>query len=152
MRDSNFINYLKTLPSEDWSRMVTSRWSVKDVVAHMVGWEKGDAEVIREAWELKIKPWWLLTDNYDEFNAKSVEFYKDYTPEELIAEWQMWQDKVREEVERVGEENLRSHPDLFAWVFEGVDDDRRDGTLSHYKHHYSQIKRTLGRDGRKGLR
>src|SRR5688572_18897186 len=99
MRDSKFINYLKTLQPEDWSKMATSQWTVKDVVAHMVGWEKGDAEVIRGAWKLKTKPWWLVTDNYDEFNAQSVEFYKNCTPEELLAEWQMWQEKVQEAVD-----------------------------------------------------
>ena len=72
---------------------------MKDVVAHMVGWERGDVEEIKRIWETKTPPWWKNDPNYDEFNYKWVGFYKDYTPEQLIAEWEMWQRKVTKEVE-----------------------------------------------------
>jgi hypothetical protein len=61
----------------------------------------------------------------------------------LITEWGMWQQKVQEEIYRIGEENLKTRPDLFNWLFEGVKDNRNDGTESHYKHHYNQIKKAL---------
>ena len=145
MPDSNFISYLKTLKPEDWSKMVTSKWAVKDVVAHMIGWEKGDVEVIRQTWETKKWPWWFeSSDGYDDYNAKFVEFYKNYMPEQLITEWEMWQQKVQEEINKIGEENLKTRPDLFSWLFEGIEDTRSTGTDSHYKHHYLQIKKALG--------
>ena len=76
----DFIGYLKKLDSEDWNKQVTERWTVKDVTAHMVGWERKDVEEIRRIWETKSPPWWKNNPNYDEFNAKWVEFYKKYTP------------------------------------------------------------------------
>lgn len=144
MPDPDFISFLKTLKPEDWQAMVTDKWSVKDVVAHMVGWEKGDVKGIGQAWQTKTPPWWVDTEDYNNFNAQSVEFYKDFTPEQLIAEWEYWQNQVQKEIDRIGEANLRSRPDLFAWLFEGTEDDRDSGEESHYKHHYNQIRRALG--------
>src|SRR5271170_3412884 len=99
----DFIAYLKTLKPEDWNKMATPKWSVRDVVAHMVGWEKRDPEIIRKTWKTKQLPWWMASQGeYDTFNAENVEFYKNYTPEELITEWEKWQRAVRTEIDRIG--------------------------------------------------
>lgn len=132
----DFISYLKTLKPEDWNTMVTSKWTVKDVVAHMVGWEKGDPDAIQKAWTTKQPPWWMGFDNYDEFNQKAVEEYKHFSPAQLIQEWEKWQAHIQHEIERFGEGNLRSRPDLFGWLFD-------EGEDSHYNHHYKQIKEAL---------
>lgn len=58
MSDPDFIAFLKTLKPENWGKMATSKWTVKDVVAHMVGWERGDVEAIKTSWETKEQPWW----------------------------------------------------------------------------------------------
>ena len=114
-----FIDYLKTLKPEDWNKMATSKWAVKDVVAHMVGWETGDVKKIKRIWETKHPPWWKVSPNYDDFNAKWVDFYKDYTPQQLLEEWEMWQEKVEEEVDKIGYlDNIKTRPDLFDWLIE----------------------------------
>lgn len=132
----DFIAYLKTLQPEDWDKKVNKNWTVKDVVAHMVGWEKGDVDVIRTAWETKQAPWFMNTDDYDEFNRKAVEYYKDYSSNELIEEWEKWQQRVQDEIDSIGEDNLRSRMDLFGWLF-------KTGDGSHYDEHYKQIKTTV---------
>ncbi len=134
MPELDFIPYLKTLKPEDWDKMATAKWTVKDVVAHMVGWEKGDAEAIRRAYETKQPPWWVGVKDYDEFNQKSVDFYKNCTSEQLIAEWERWQREVEKEIARIGEDNLKKFPELFSWLSE-------TGDYSHYGHHYRQIKK-----------
>jgi len=142
--EMGFISYLKTLKPKDWNVKVTDKWTVKDVVAHMVGWERGDVEEIKRIWETKTPPWWKNDPNYDEFNYKWVGFYKDYTPEQLIAEWEMWQRKVTKEVGKIGYSNIKSRPDLFDWL---IEDKNNNYTLneggSHYEHHYNQIKKAL---------
>lgn len=134
--DIDFISYLKTLKPEDWKRRVNNKWTVKDVVAHMVGWERGDPEAIYKAWKTKKPPWWMETDDYDDFNRENVENYKNYTPEQLINEWERWQNFLQREMDKVGEENLRSRPDLFGWLFE-------EGEGSHYEHHFKQIREVV---------
>ena len=136
MADDEFIAYLKTLKSEDWGKMATDKWAVKDVVAHMVGWERQDPKTLRESWEKKEVPWWIKERNFDEFNQRSVEDFKDHTPEKLIAEWGMWQKKVQEEIDRIGYDNLCLYPDVFDYFISG-----RVG--KHYQHHLNQIKRAI---------
>ncbi len=143
MPDIRFVEYLKTLKPEDWGKKATSKWTVKDVVAHMVGWERHDVEVIKNSWETKTPPWWKSKNEDDAFNAKWVEYYKDYKPEELVTEWEKWQDAVSNVIANIGSENLRARPDLFDWLFEGVDDNRTNGKPSHYKHHYNQVKQIV---------
>lgn len=109
---------------------------VRDVVAHLIGWEKGDPEAIRKAWETKEPPWWLKTRNYDEFNEKNVEYYRKYTPVQLIDGLEKYQKQVQEEIDRIGEDNLRAYPDFFGYLFDETDD-------SHYAHHYRQIVERL---------
>lgn len=130
--------------------MATSSWTVHDVVAHMVGWEKRDAEVIPVYWATKKRePWMSTSEEWDAFNRNEVEGRKNRTSQQLIEEWEMWQRKVDDEINEIGLENMRSRPDLFDWLFEGGDTKGGAYTLSeggsHYKHHYEQIKKAIAR-------
>ncbi|HUC02220.1 MAG TPA: maleylpyruvate isomerase N-terminal domain-containing protein [Candidatus Paceibacterota bacterium] len=141
----DFIAYLKTLQPDDWNRMATPKWTVKDVVAHMVGWERGDIEEIERIWKTKAPPWWKANPDYDSFNRKWVEFYKDYTPAELITEWELWQKKMEEEVDKIGYDNLKAHPELFGWLIEDGDQYTLSQGGSHYRHHYEQVKKVVNK-------
>lgn len=143
----NFIEYLKSLRPKDWNTKVTDKWTVKDVVAHMVGWEKRDAEVIPIFWETKKKaPWMSTREEWDKFNDIWVEYYRDYTPEELMAEWEVWQKKITEEIDKIGH-NLKARPDLFDWLLDGGEGSSNVFTMnadgSHYQHHLKQIRQAL---------
>lgn len=131
----DLLAYCRTLKPEDWSKSVNGKWTVKDIVAHLVGWEREVALELPKAWSGKKQPWFMADSNYDDFNATSVNYYKNYSPEELLAEWEKWQKAINVQVERIGEENLRQQPD-FGWVF----DDGEDG---HYGKHYRQIQRAV---------
>lgn len=133
----DFITYLKTLKPSDWEVKVNNNWTVKDLVAHMVGWEKIDSEIIKETWQTKRRPWFYETDDFDGFNMKNVEFYKSYTPNQLIKEWEMWQELSQDEINRIEEDRLRSYPKLFGWLF-GL-----DNYISHYSKHFNQIRKVL---------
>jgi len=144
----DFIAYLKTLKPEDWNKKATAKWTIKDVVAHMVGWERRDAEIIPIFWETdKKSPWMSTKEEWDEFNKKWVEFYKNYTPDRLIAEWETWQKRVTEEIDKIGYEKIKARPDLFDWLIEDDNDSKDTYTLSeggsHYEHHYKQIKKAV---------
>ncbi len=130
----DFLTYLKALPSDAWQDNVNEVWTVKDVVAHLVGWERECANVLQKVWDSKKEPWFLVTDEYDDFNARNVEEYKDCTPEQLLVEWEKWQNTLNEKIKEIGEENLRANPKLFAWVFDEGDD-------SHYEQHFQQIQK-----------
>jgi predicted restriction endonuclease len=143
----DFITYLKTLKSDDWNKMATSQWTVKDVVAHMVGWERRDAEVIPIFWKTKKRePWMSTRAEWDEFNRKEVERYTNYAPQQLLDEWQMWQKKVKEEIDKIGYDNIKSRSDLFDWILEDEGHYTLNEGGSHYEHHYEQIKNAVQKD------
>jgi hypothetical protein len=132
----DLISYCKTLKPEDWQKKVNSKWTVKDVIAHMVGWEKAATEALAQCWLSKKSPWFLETSKYSEFNAKSVEHYKNYSPNELLAEWQIWQAEMDKQIKEIGEVKLRAAGSQWSWVF---DEDEN----SHSLQHYLQIKKAL---------
>lgn len=138
VKEDSIISYLKTLNIEDWNLKVTSKWTVKDVVAHLVGWEKRCSQLISPIWENKRRDDWLdKNEEFDDFNKKAVEYYRNYTPEELISEFKKWQNAVQIKIDKIGEKNLKTRMDLFDWLFEESED-------SHYNHHLRQIKKTTG--------
>ncbi|MBI4128242.1 MAG: maleylpyruvate isomerase N-terminal domain-containing protein [Parcubacteria group bacterium] len=141
MSKRDFISYLKTLKPEDWEKPATEKWTVKDVVAHMIGWERIDPQVIQETWRTKKRPWFYETDDFDDFNRKSVADYRGYTPDQLIAEWEKYQQLVQEEIDRIGEKKLRAEPSLFGWLFD--QEEKEDG---HYNHHLRQVKNAVQKE------
>lgn len=125
--------------------MATPQWTVKDVVAHMVAWEKRDAEIIPFFWKTKKRePWMSVRVEWDEFNRKEVERYKNYTPKQLLDEWRMWQGKVRDEIAAIGADNIKAHPELFDWMITDAGHYTLNEGGSHYEHHYEQINKALG--------
>lgn len=133
MISSQFLSYLKTLQPADWSIKVSPKWTVKDVVAHMLGWEVEDAAVIPKTWATKEKPWFYLTEDYADFNQKAVARYRDLPPAQLVAEFERAQQRVQAEIDRIGADRLKTQPELFRWLFEEGDD-------SHYGHHLRRIQ------------
>lgn len=132
----DFTTYLRSLTLDDWSHKVTDLWDVKDVLAHLVGWEEADPEIIKKTWKTKQPPWWDLTDQFDEFNQKQIDRYRDFSPEQLLIEFEKNRTNVRSVIQEIGEEQLRTRLDLFGWLFD-------DSKQSHIAHHFSQIKSVL---------
>lgn len=135
MVTNQFIKFLKNLNQNDWKTLVDHNWTIKDVVAHLVGWEKECAMLLPVLWSQKKRAWFLDTEDYSDFNKRSVDHYKDFTSEELLSEWNKWVSALDEEIKRIGDEKLKNRPELFDWVF---DED-------HYLEHFEQVKKILGK-------
>ncbi len=134
--ESDLISFLHALSLADWQIKVTNLWTVKDVVAHLVGWTRGDPATIRKAWATKQQPWFYQTDDYDEFNRRNVDFYRPYSPARLLNEWVKWRQRVDKTITRIGPGQLQARSDLFRWLFDYEPN-------SHEKIHLKQIKRAI---------
>ena len=128
-----YYQTIKKLQPEDWNKKIDDNWTVKDVVSHLVGWEREAAIQLPFVWETKRKPWFVENKNYDEFNQKSVEQFSKLTTEELLQEWEMWSQKLEKEIDEITEGQLREYGDLFDWVFDYGDN-------SHYEYHMREIE------------
>lgn len=123
----------KNLKPADWNKHVDNDWTVKDVVAHLVGWERESALQLPKIWITKRKPWFLETKNYDEFNQRSIEQFGRLSTTELLHEWKHWSEKFLHELNKITEEQIEEYSELYDWAVESGDD-------SHYSHHIKQIK------------
>ncbi len=129
------ISFFKNLKPEDWEKPVTKLWKVKDVLAHLVGWEREAAQELPKAWENSEDPWFMDTDNFNNFNAEIYEEYKDFSPAQLLAELKEWQNALDEEIERIGEDDIRNS-NYSEWVFD-------EGREPHFEHHINQVRQAL---------
>lgn len=133
----SFIEYLRNLNPEDWNVKATDKWTVKDVVAHLVGWEKEVANTLEVSRKTGEPAWFMKQENWDKFNKQNTEFYKDYSLEKLLNEWEMWQKKLEVKIKELGEQELRDDKDV-EYLFDEGDD-------NHYEHHWKQIRKALGK-------
>lgn len=133
-----FFTFLKDLTKEEWKVKVNKNWTVKDVVAHLVGWEREDAETIFKLWKTQKRAWFLETTNFDDFNKKWVGEYSDFSPQELIEEWEHWYKVLNWRIRKIGIDRLKSKPKLFGWLF-------NEGDNNHYYIHLKQIKKALNK-------
>jgi len=133
--NKNTPDFFKNLKESDWRIPVTKKWKVKDVLSHLIGWERECAKELVKVFETRSKPWFMATDNYDEFNEKIYQEFKDYSPRVLISELEKWQGILEDGIKKFGEDKIRQMSDM-GWVFDEGDD-------PHFEHHLSQIKKAL---------
>lgn len=133
---TEFLKLLENLTPDQWNIKVNKNWTIKDCVAHLVGWEKECVGELKKYWKTKNKPWFLKTDDFSKFNSKSINKYKNYQPKKIITEWKKWQKIFEEVIEIIGEDRIRKDKELSDWVFDEYND-------NHYLEHLKQIKKAL---------
>lgn len=129
------LSFLKNLKDSDWDVEVTKKWKVKDVLSHLIGWERECAKELVKVFETGNEPWFMLADNYDEFNEKIYQEFRDYSPASLISELEKWQNTLESEIKKIGENKIRQRPRM-GWVF-------NEGGEPHFEHHMNQVKDAL---------
>ena len=134
---TEFIDFLASLAESQWQTKVNDDWTVKDVIAHLIGWAYEVAGVLPAVWETGEEPWFCKTCDYDEFNDGNVRRYKGLSPKETLAEYIRSEEIVKREIDRIGESRLRAEPDKYGWLFD-------EGPNGHWVSHFRQIKKALG--------
>lgn len=127
--------FFKNLKESDWDIPVTKKWRVKDVASHLIGWERECAKELVKVFETGNEPWFVLNDNYDEFNERTCREFKDYSPKALISELEKWHGILDDEIKKIGEDKIKQRPNM-DWVFD-------EGDESHFEHHIKQIKNAI---------
>lgn len=135
---AEFMNFLASLTESQWQARVNDDWTIKDVIAHLIGWAYEVAGVLPTVWATGEEPWFCRTSDYDEFNDGNVCRYKDLSPEETLTEYMRSEEVVKAEVAKIGESTLRESGG-YGWLFD-------EGPNAHWINHFRQIKTALGRD------
>lgn len=133
----NIVKFFKSLNQGDWFKKVTDKWTVKDVLAHLVGWNREVVVELRNTFEKGTEPWFMEVDDYTEFNEKIYNEFKDKSPEKLLSEFEKWEKAWGNEIKNIGEDKIRQRKNT-DWVF-----DEGEGGESHFEHYINQIKKAL---------
>ena len=85
---ANFQDAIKGLDRDQLQRVFYGDWSVRDIVAHMLGWEREMAEALRRiARGERPTPEGVDYSNADEWNAKFSARLRQQLPSTVLAEW-----------------------------------------------------------------
>lgn len=114
--------------------MATSTKTVKDVLAHLVGWQR---EVVVE-FEKSLRgeePWFISITNYDDFNGRIDKEFKTVSTKVLLKEFRKWDQILEQRISELGEDVLRRRKEA-EWVFDEGDD-------GHFLEHLNQMKQAI---------
>ncbi len=134
--NQEILQFCDELQPSDWQKMATSTKTVKDVLAHLVGWQR---EVATE-FEKSIRgqePWFISVSNYDDFNDRIDKEFKTISAKDLLKEFRKWDDTLERRISELGEDMLRRRKEA-EWVFDEGDD-------GHFLEHFNQIKRATNK-------
>jgi hypothetical protein len=139
---ADLLRALDGLPPELWTKSgVTSRWSVKDLVAHLVSYEILLEEALMSVYG--PGPWPTLEAmGRKTFNAEQVEARASRTPGELLKELNDTHARVMALVDAMPPERLRETGTI-PWYGEAyaLDDFIVYTNYAHKREHCAQIRR-----------
>jgi hypothetical protein len=131
-----FLDALKNLPDALLDQKgVVGEWSIKNVLAHLTGWESVVTHLLPERLASGIKPEILSVIGADEdaWNAQQVASHEQFTPEEQLDEFEQTRQALFHVLSNVGEEALnRQHPwpewegTLATYIFEEIGGHERE--------------------------
>ncbi|MBP1989341.1 DinB family protein [Paenibacillus eucommiae] len=138
----SFTNLLQQISEETWNSSIEQgKWTVKDIVSHIMLWDKYFYE---EAIE-KIasdKPVTLRHLNYDDFNSEAIEYGKTITTNELLEKAVFYRKKIIGDISSLSEETVnRSYLDGSGHVF-SIPQYLKD-FIWHDQHHMVPLKEYL---------
>ncbi|OPA73794.1 hypothetical protein BVG16_27325 [Paenibacillus selenitireducens] len=144
----SFIPYVMTLNDLDeahWnSSLEEGKWSLKDVISHIMLWDKYFYEEAIEKIKQK-KPLTVRHLNFDEFNANAREYAKTQTKEGIVQQFVDYRTKIIHDISGLSEEE---------YVQEYLDGDQNKfsireyliGFVPHDEHHKKQIENYVQRN------
>ena len=130
------LDALKSLPDALLDRKgVVGEWSIKNVLAHLAGWEHVVTQFLPERLARGIEPEILSVMGADEdaWNAQQVNSAERFTPKEQLEEFERTRQALFQVLRDVGEEALnRQHPwpewegTLATYIFEEIGGHERE--------------------------
>lgn len=108
---------------------VCGRWSPKDIVSHIVGWEREVARRFRMFLAGQTED---VEYDIDSFNAQSVASRRQLSWEQVIDELKAAQKELKGVNEAIRYENLTTESRFQEWV---------ETLCRHYEHHMAQIQK-----------
>jgi len=112
----NLMQTIEDVPSEDMAiRESIGKWSVKDVLNHIIVWEEEAAKAF-EIWKIGIEPDWLHITDLDEFNNSTVEKRRRTPLSKIIKHLQLVHNGVIENIKSVADSEYNNRGGIPGWL------------------------------------
>ena len=127
--ESDFIQTVKNIdPGISEQVGVCGNWSIKQVVAHITGWEK---EVIKRFRDFSTGKAANVKYDIDDFNRRSVESRSNLSWNDTVKELEAAQQELQLLNDSLDEQKINKDKKFVEWTLI---------LLKHYKHHNAQLK------------
>jgi hypothetical protein len=132
---------LKVLEHVDADLQISPDWTVKEVLAHLSGWDACIAASLeahsrgeRSSSESSLEP--------DDFNQESVAAREDLSFEQVVEDWEAQRQNLNSVIVEMAEEKFQA-PAVFPWGQVGAVEDIVRGFAAHERRHAEEIQRLL---------
>jgi hypothetical protein len=103
----NILAEAASLSIEQQDRVFLGSWSVKDVLAHLIGWDHTNLEAVKRVLEGQVPAFYGHHDrDWQAYNAMLVEKYKRNSFQELLVSAQASQEKLIRFLQTISPENF----------------------------------------------
>jgi hypothetical protein len=125
---------------------LVGEWSIKNVLAHLNGWERIVVQIFPERLATGVTPKIISDMNADEdgWNARQVNSSEHMTPQEQMAQFQQTRQELLRLIHDIGEEGLQQQHPWSSWqgtvaeyileAIGGHELEHRDAVLTAIKH------------------
>ena len=101
------------LADTDPGMRLSPTWTIKEVVAHITGWDDATIEMLRAhaTGEPIDAPRWMSIDHY---NAQTVETRQSLSYQQVVSEWERTRDQLAAVLDEMPEERY-AEPLVYLW-------------------------------------
>ncbi len=125
------------LPEIDVHKEIYPGWNIKDLLAHMSGWDEVVVDALRAYLDDRQTPAAPI-HSLDQFNDSSVSSRKDMDFEQVISEWRLTRQQLCKVIEQLPESKLSS-PVAVPWGGKPTVTDLVDIFYEHEESHTQDI-------------
>ncbi len=139
----------KLTPEQMLEPDVVGFWSVKDVIAHLVFWNRYPVMELQRA--LEGKPFEFDHSDPDAINARAVAAYEHRSLQETQADFAASFQEVVQAIQALADEDFRPESDLERRLDDSVAGVFSNNTWEHYALHREQIEAWMNKKGIAGV-
>ena len=141
------LEAIKEIGDEEWQQIgVTTKWSIKDVIAHLASYEHFLEDVLNFVLKSGVPTPYLdeMNSNPGGFNDKEVEKRKNMSAQEVMREYTDTQKLVADVIKNTAPDLLRQVGTIPWYGIEySLDDFIVYANYGHKQEHIGQIKRFI---------
>ncbi|KAB2862056.1 MAG: ClbS/DfsB family four-helix bundle protein [Anaerolineae bacterium] len=123
----------RILPQKTMEAGVEGTWSVKDILAHLIGWQQFALMELQAAFSRQPRP--SAPADVDLFNAQQVEANRTFPYDVVLGNWRQSVQSIIDAVNSIPDGEFMPNSKLQQWLGETINDTLANNTYEHWDEH-----------------